>query len=252
MLQRKIPTLSMALVLIWLWGCSGAESLGGGGIRETANPGNTLPPGSPVGLPPAAGAAGPTQEGILSAPADDDSIETGTDKEGGKLMHFDVMLPTEYKVRLGKQQALLGADKLTFLAQVGETLKDGCEDMDDLSCWNWLDPNLLKGLVVRAKVVTVAREGSPDNSVPTLLTKLQWYYQDFKIGELNSQGYNLSLLDLKPMKGDEVWLTMYNQVPEDYSPTRSEMFDGIPSDYSGKGRHWLGVVKIGEIFYYRP
>ncbi|MCE9624564.1 MAG: hypothetical protein K8R69_03780 [Deltaproteobacteria bacterium] len=232
-----------AAIACLILGCGAIAPAPGGSVGGTPAQ-ETISVGQNPALP--VNAAAPTLEGILSAPTDDDNIVNDGTR---KVVHFEAFFGPNYSNFQNNTQVYLEPKDLKFLIKVGEASSPSCQGMDDPSCWNWFDPNLLEGLVVRATIITSAKTSIADDGV--YLYSAKWFYQDFLLGKVSEEGFNLSLLDLNLKPGDEVSLTLYEKKPENYTSQRSPLFDGYPTMVSGDGNHQLCSVNV-ETLSLRP
>ncbi len=233
------PGLLLALLAC---GATGSTGLSGGANPEVASvAAGDGTASAQIGPQPVAAAA-PTLEGILAAPADDDSIQTGEKNGRIKRVHFEAFGGPGFEKHLSGAiwPALPGT--LYFLVKVGEETRPDCRGMEDPSCWKWLDPNLLKGVTLRAYVSTSRLEPLPDDPSRGLLVDT-FYHQDFLLSEVQKGGHNLDLNALKLKVGNQIILFLLNEKPEDFSLAPSAYYDVIGLE-RGKGRHDLGTVEI--------
>jgi len=250
----KKSLLSFALpILLGLSACSGGlgSGSGPGPVGGSGNITDTNVPG-PAPLARGANAAAPTLGGILSAPADDDGIDTGTRGSDVKVMHFEAFFGKNYQSRIDRAGTYtkISLSDLTFLIKVGEYNSTCADKADsnspvDLSCLDWFDPNILKGLVARIWVMTQAPADSDPSAIHLL--KSVYYYQDCLLSEVTPGGFNLSLMEMNLKEGDEFTILLYNKMPEDYSAQRSADFDNISYAHA-VGLHNLGNFKAVDLW----
>lgn len=242
--RQFLEFLSASGVLLALIGCGATSSPGAGSLTspEAISIANSAPASAGTGLQPIAAAA-PTLEGILAAPADDDNIQVGEKGERIKRVHFEAFggAPQFERYLSGAiWPSLLG--NLFFLVKVGEETRPDCQGMEDPSCWKWLDPNLLKGVYMRAYVSTSRIDTLPNDPTRGVFVD-GFYHQDFQLSEVQKGGYNLDLNSLKLREGDSIQLFLFNRKPEDFSLEPSSFYEAI-SIARGKGRHELGIIEI--------
>lgn len=187
-------------------------------------------------------AAAPTLEGILSAPADDDQIQEGSPSGELSRVHFEAFFGPQYENPLSLDPWRTPGDDLHLLVKVGAATKENCRGMTDPSCWNWLDPNLLAGVTIRAYVATVKKEGGGDDSMPGLLVPA-YFFQDFLLSEATPAGFNLDLSKLKINPRDEITIWLLNKRPENFTTSPSPYQEDITIT-RGKGYHRLGSIQI--------
>lgn len=231
------PTLMLVLLAC---GATGSTGLSGGANPEAASV--TAADGQAKLGPQPVAAAAPTLEGILAAPADDDSIQVG-EKDGRiKRVHFEAFAGPVFDKHLSGAiwPALPGT--LYFLVKVGEETRPDCRGMEDPTCWKWFDPNILKGVTMRAYVSTSRLDPLPDDPTRGLLVDT-FYHQDFLLSEVQKGGYNLDLNPLKLKVGSQIILFLLNEKPEDFSLAPSAYYDTMGLE-RGKGRHDLGTIEI--------
>ena len=231
------PTLVLTLLAC---GATGSTGLSGGANPEAASV--TAADGQARLGPQPVAAAAPTLEGILAAPADDDSIQVG-EKDGRiKRVHFEAFAGPAFDKHLSGAiwPALPGT--LYFLVKVGEETRPDCRGMEDPTCWKWFDPNILKGVTMRAYVSTSRLDPLPDDPTRGLLVDT-FYHQDFLLSEVQKGGYNLDLNPLKLKVGSQIILFLLNEKPADFSLAPSAYYDTMGLE-RGKGRHDLGTIEI--------
>ncbi|MCC6272264.1 MAG: hypothetical protein IT572_02255 [Deltaproteobacteria bacterium] len=229
-------------------GATGSTALSGGANPDLASVSAEDGVGSAKIDPQPVAATAPTLEGILAAPADDDSIQVG-EKDGRiKRMHFEAFAGPTFDKHLSGAiwPALPGT--LYFLVKVGEETRPDCREMEDPTCWKWLDPNLLKGVTMRAYVSTSRLDPLPDDPTRGLLVDT-FYHQDFLLSEVQKDGYNLDLNPLDLKAGNHIILFLLNKKPEDFSLAPSAYYDTMVSS-RGKGRHDLGRIEIVDTDLY--
>jgi len=182
---------------------------------------------------------------VMSAPADDDGIQTS---QGLLLVHFGLFFGPNFDLYFQKDfgegfgPGMIGKESLKFLVNVAES-PAGCHNESPAECFKWLDPNLLKGWTVRA-YVTSQKVNSTGG--PGLLEESIYFCLEAQLSERKAEGYNLSLQGMGLDAGDLMTLVLYNEKPA--APCVGEATpQETPFELSsGKGIHRLATFEILE------
>ncbi|MFO1464039.1 MAG: hypothetical protein U1F66_09685 [bacterium] len=241
MTSRTSPSLGPILIFLISLGWTACSGVVGSPPTELPQAGSSVA-GNRV-LPVSGNAMAGGGTGILSAPADDDDIQTdGVERR----VHFEAFFAPDFKQSLQKE----GNNGLTlqqnrFLVGVARERERDCYAKGGAECWEWLDPNLLQGLTLR---VWVRREPSDmlrlAGSTPSEEEDCKVFYQDFLLSEKKPEGYNLSLEEMKLRPGDQVELVLFRKSPK--IPPFSSSFtchEGT-SEQKSWGIHHLGVFEL--------